>query len=116
MRALEEQPNLARRHVERAATPERAVFVVVLPGTVTDRAPLSMPALGVVKLRLNRRSRLLDNRRDAVPHPARGGRPIGQRFRPALKVTVTPATEGPTRDAQLLQRAPRRQVRLLDYP
>src|SRR3546814_2479239 len=43
-------------------------------------------------------------------------RSILQRLRPALEVAVVPALEGPARDAQLLQRALGRQVRLLDDP
>jgi hypothetical protein len=42
--------------------------------------------------------------------------PIFQRFGPAIKVAIIPAAEGPARDAQLLQRPSRRQVRLLDDP
>src|SRR3546814_2072983 len=37
-------------------------------------------------------------------------------LRPALEVAVVPVLEGPARDAQLLQRALGRQVRLLDDP
>src|SRR3546814_5337328 len=48
--------------------------------------------------------------------PPRGRWPILQRLRPALEVAVVPALEGPARDAQLLQRALGRQVRLLDDP
>src|SRR3546814_4863830 len=59
---------------------------------------------------------LLDIIADAVPHPPRGRWPILQRLRPALEVAVVPALEGPARDAQLLQRALGRQVRLLDDP
>jgi hypothetical protein len=54
--------------------------------------------------------------RDAVPHPARCRRPILQRLRPAFEVAVIPAVEGPTRDAELIQRPLGRQVRLLDDP
>ena len=59
---------------------------------------------------------IMDGRWDAVPYSARGGRPIGQRVRAALKVTIIPVAKGPARDAQLLQRPSRRQVRLLDDP
>src|SRR3546814_14787979 len=55
---------------------------------------------------------LLDIIANAVPHPPRGRWPILQRLRPALEVAVVPVLEGPARDAQLLQRALGRQVRL----
>jgi len=59
---------------------------------------------------------VVDVGRDAVPHPARGRGAIFQRLRPALEVVVVPAVECPTRDAELVQRALGRQVRLLDGP
>src|SRR5690606_26330420 len=59
---------------------------------------------------------LLDIVADAVPHPARGRWPILQRLRAAFEIAVVPAIEGPARDAQLLQRAPGREVRLFDDP
>ena len=57
---------------------------------------------------------VVDARRDAVPHPARRRWPIFQRLRPAFEVAIIPAVECPTRDAELVQRALGRQVRLLD--
>ena len=58
----------------------------------------------------------MDISRDTVPYPARRGRPILQRFGATLEIAIIPATEGPARDAQLLQRLARRQVGLLDDP
>jgi hypothetical protein len=59
---------------------------------------------------------VVDISRDAVPHPARRRWPIFQRLRPAFKVAVIPAVECPAGDAELVQRALGRQVRLLDDP
>jgi hypothetical protein len=72
--------------------------------------------VGSAQLQRQLDDQIMDAGRDAVPNPAWRGRPIGQRFRAALKITIILAAEGPARDAQLLQRALCRQVRLLDDP
>src|SRR5690606_21063885 len=59
---------------------------------------------------------VMDLRRDTVPYPARSRRPILQRFGTTIEIAVIPTAEGPARDAQLLQCAPGRQVRLIDEP
>src|SRR5690606_27164177 len=52
--------------------------------------------------------------RDAVPNPVRPGPAIFQRIDATGKEAIIPAIEGRARNAELLQRAPRRQVRVLD--
>src|SRR3546814_9934837 len=59
---------------------------------------------------------VLDIIADAVPHPGRRRRPILQGLRAAFEEPVIPAVEGPTGDAELVQRAFGGQVRLLDDP
>src|SRR5690606_1428921 len=53
---------------------------------------------------------------DAVPDPVRPGPAILQRIDTAGQETVIPAIEGRARNTEFFQRAPRRQMRLLDEP